>query len=155
MLRACALVFLLSLCAKAHAEEACPWLTKGTVAALMGGDVSVAVHVLAGEGTCDFLRDANGGSNGPAPGDGLHLRIAVSPLPPKECATGERLTGIGEDSVLCSMDVEGTHREMIRGRVRDKYVLVTLSIAKKNPAYDASLRQMLERATEEVAGNLF
>jgi hypothetical protein len=145
---------LIAFCAEAHAQEACPWLTKGTAAALLGGDVGVQVRVSKGEGVCDFQRETSGRSNARMPEDGLRLRIAVGHLMPKECATGERLTGIGEDSVLCGMDVAGARQEMIRGRVRDKYFLFTLIAAAGSPADTSWLRKTLEQGAEEVAGNL-
>lgn len=155
MWRACALLAMLSLCAGANAQEVCPWLTQGTAAALMGGSVSANVHVSVGEGTCEFSRGAGGDHAGAAMGSSLHMKIVVTNLPPKECVTGERLTGVGEDAVLCRMDSEGEHRETIRGRVRATYFLLTL-IAKETSTTDkGSLRRSLEQAAEEVAGNLF
>jgi hypothetical protein len=81
----------------------------------------------------------------------LRLGIVVSHDQPKECAAGEPLAGVGEESVLCVEKVGGEHRERIRGRVRSMYFLLTMT------AHDgkASFRNMLEQAGEEVAGNLF
>lgn len=117
--------------------------------------MSVAVHVSASEGTCEFLRSAHDGSKGSDPDDGLHLRIVVSHLQPKECAAGDRLIGVGEDSVRCSIVVDGRQQEMIRARVRSIYLLVTLIAGKGIPTNTAQLRSIVERVAEEVAGNLF
>jgi hypothetical protein len=121
----------------------------------MGGEVNTVVHVTAGKGSCDFVSYANDGSNGPTPGDSLHLMIAVGLSSPKECVTGERLTGIGEDSVLCSAAVGGAQQEIIRGRVRGTYFLLVLRAAKATPSDKALHRTMLEHIAEVVAGNLF
>lgn len=155
MWRACSVLILFLLSTGALAQQVCPWLTQGTAATLMGGAVSANVHISTGEGTCEFVRTSDDDHPGAALASNLQMRIAVSHLPPKECATGERLTGIGQDSVFCATDVEGKHQEMIRGRVRGNYFLLTLT-ARGNSATDkATLRPTLEQAAEEVAGNLF
>jgi hypothetical protein len=79
----------------------------------------------------------------------------VSPSLPKECATGERLTGIGEDAVLCSLTVAGEQQDIIRGRVRGTYFLLVLKSAKTNSTDEALQRTTLERIAEVVAGSLF
>jgi hypothetical protein len=82
------------------------------------------------------------------------MTIAVSHLPPKECATGKQLTGIGQDAVLCSMNSQGLHHEIIRGHVRTTYFILTMT-GKAAGASDKALSIPLEQAAEEVAGNLF
>ncbi len=155
MWRACGVLILFLLPAVVRAQQVCPWLTEGTAAALMGGDIRASVHVSADEGICEFSRSADGDRNGAVLGEGLHLRIAVGRQQPRECATGEPLTGIGENSVLCAADVEGKHKLMIRGRVRNTYFLLTLTAMEASATDMASLRRTLEQVAEEVAGNLF
>jgi len=135
---------LLALVAAAHAQQACPWLTQGTAAALMGGEVSATVHGSATEGTCEFQR---------SPPGSLHMSIAVSHSQPKQCTTGEPLTGIGQDAVFCMSDAGNGHVVTIRSRVRSTFFLLTLT--GKVTTDKASLRNVLEQAAEEVAGNLF
>jgi hypothetical protein len=144
--RAIVLLILLSLAAVVRAQGACPWLTQGTAAALMGGEVSATVHGSASEGTCEFQRSAPGS---------LRMSIAVSHAQPKQCTTGEPLTGIGQDAVLCSNDVDGEHRLVLRGRVRSSYFLLILTGKEASVSETASLRHALKQAAEEVAGNLY
>ncbi len=147
------LLVLLSMCAHATAQGSCPWLTEGTAAALMGGEVTTSVHVSAGEGTCAFVR-VNAGDPASASG-GMHLEILVSHLPAKRCATGERLLGIGQDAVFCRTDTAEHHQQTIRGRVRTSYFVLDLT-SKASMAGDKGLsRRSLEEAAEEVAGSLF
>ncbi len=155
MWRVYALLSLFSLCACARAQEICPWLTQGTAAALLGEDVQVHIHVSAGEGDCEFVPRAGGDPSGAVPSTGKLMTIVVSHQSSKECATGERLAGIGEDSIFCEADVEGSHRETIRGRVRSKYFLLMVTSRKTSASDNASLRHSLEQVAEEVAGNLF
>jgi predicted oxidoreductase len=147
------LLFLLAPLTKARAQDACPWLTRGTAAALIHGDVSASVHVAAGEGTCEFTRDAQADHQGGVFGNNLQMKIKVSHVLPKVCASGERVTGIGQDAVSCSSDVGGVHQELIQGRVRARYFL--LALTGSSTATTAVRRHLLEMAAEEVAGNLF
>ncbi|WP_263380311.1 hypothetical protein [Granulicella paludicola] len=115
----------------------------------------MTVHVTEGTGGCDFVSNTNGGTKASASRANLHLRIEVSHSSPKECAAGERLTGIGEDAVLCSQTVAGEQQDMVRGRVRSTYFLCLLEAAKTNSTDEALQRTTLERIAEVVAGNLF
>lgn len=155
MWRVCGVLILFLLPACARSQQVCPWLTQGTAAALMAGDVRASVHVSAGEGTCEFLRTADDDDNRAAVGEGLLLGIAVSRQLPRECATGEPLKGVGQDSVFCAEDADGKHQQMIRGRVRNTYFLLTLTSKATRTTNEAVLRRTLDQAAEEVAGNLF
>lgn len=155
MLRAFVSSLLLLLCAGVRAQESCPWLTVGTAEALLGGAVSASTHVSAGEGSCDFARDADAARSATGAGSDLVLKIAVGHQLPKECATGEPLTGIGEDSVWCAMDAGRERVGIIRGRVRTTYFLLTLTGTAASAQETASIKSVLERAAEEVAGSLF
>lgn len=155
MCRALLFVFVVILYAQAHAEATCPWLTQGTAATLLGGDVTVAVQVTAGAGKCEFVSNASGRSKESASGGSLRLRIEVNSSSPKKCATGEPLPGIGEDAVLCSMAVAGEQQDIIRGRVRNTYFLLELRTPETNANDEALHRTALERIAEAVTGNLF
>ncbi len=143
------LLLMLSLGAAAHAQDVCPWLTQGTAATLMGGEVSTSVHVAGGEGMCEFLRRGSTGTHS------LAMRIAVNHQTPQDCPSGERLTGIGQDAALCTSDAGGEHHVIIRGRVRSIHFLLTLVGRENNASEKALMRTALEQAAEEVAGNLF
>jgi hypothetical protein len=153
--RAWASLLLLSLCTYARAQQACPWLTQGTAGALLGEEVRVTVHGSADEGDCEFVPSADGDHSDTALNNGKLMKIVVGHQLPKECAAGERLTGIGQDSTLCLSDAGGVHREIIRGRVRNRYFLITVSARKASASDEASSRHALEQLAEEVAGNLF
>ena len=150
MLRRCILVVLLLLSAAelADAQEACPWLTEGTAAALMGGDVSATMHVSGGMGTCDFILDRKSG-------DAVRMDIAVSHRSANECVQGERLPGVGQDAFACRTNTGGEHREVIRGRVRGMFFLLTLTTTDTRSIDEALWSKRLEQAAEAVAGSLF
>jgi hypothetical protein len=121
----------------------------------MGGDVSAEVQGSAGEGSCEFARGEGGNHPERALASSLEMKIVVGHVAPKECATGERLTGIGEDAVFCRVDQDGEHCQTIRGRVRSTYFLLTLTVKGTRTGDKAVLRRSLEQAAEGVAGNLF
>jgi hypothetical protein len=147
LLRWSVALILLWHCGALRAQAVCPWLTEGTGAALMAGDVTAHVAEANGEGTCEFTRAAPAGS--------LRLSIAISHLPPKDCPAGERLSGVGQDAVFCSADMGGEFRATIRGRVRATYFLLTETGKPASASDKAALRDALEQAAEEVAGSLY
>jgi hypothetical protein len=140
--------------AVAHGEEVCPWLTQGTAAALMGGDVTSNVHVSAREGSCEFLRSEGNDRLSGVSDTSLHMKIVISHIPPTECVTGKRLTGIGQDAFLCITNAGGKYQQIIRGRVRATYFILTLT-GKEVSEADKTPSKALEQAAEEVTGNLF
>ncbi len=117
----------------------------------MGGEVRAIVDVRAGEGFCEFSSIT---ADDPFPAGSLRLKITVNHLRPKECSTGERLTGVGQDAIFCVVDAQAEHSQSIRARVRGIYFLVTVS-GKVSGTAEKSRRRCLEEAAEEVAGNLF
>jgi hypothetical protein len=155
MRHSCLAICLLAMCATARAQENCPWLTQGTASALMGGPVTATVHASAGEGSCEFLFPPGDDHAKAARNNSLQLKIVVGHTPSKECAAGEPITGVGEDSVFCAADIKNEHREVIRGRVRSTDFLLTLTARGSSASDKASLKSSLQQAAEEVAGNLF
>ena len=132
--------------------ERCPWLTQGTAAAILGGDVTSLVQ---GDGetsrSCQFIRKHN------AVLYELDIFVAqegVSVCPP----ASEKLIGIGTGAVQCSVTHSSTDvMEQIDGKVRDlrfKAILTTKGI-KLSASQRESQREALRHAAEQVAGNLF
>ena len=155
MRRACVVLLILSgSCAGASAQQACPWLTEGTAAELLGGAVTATAHGSASEGSCSFVRNPTAGQNAETHGI-LFMSIVVGDEPPRECAQGEGIPEVGEDSTLCTVDAGAEHREFLRGRVRSTWFLLTLTASGEMSHDKASLRRALTQIGEEVAGNLF
>ena len=151
MLRVCMMCALLwVLAVGARAQQACPWLTEGTAATLLGGPVASDVHApSASEGSCVFTRGVER--------DAIVLRIEAGKVTVTECAAGEALRGIGDEAWRCAMDTGGEHREVIRGRVRATKILLMLTVrggGTKLLSRDVQ-RSAVEQAAEEVAGSLF
>lgn len=133
----------------------CPWLTEGTAATALDGDVSVTVNMsnrdpaILAEGSCKFSRD-----QGP---DSLEIVVSKAALP--LCPQGSiELKGIGNEATRCSPP--GTHGhgvEMISSRVRDLHFTVTLAShrQKGDPKADDPQNDALDQVAEEVAGSLY
>ena len=160
MRRCCLLLCLVAIAgAPGHAQSpspasplaACPWLTQGGAAKALGGEVSVAVHVSdSGEGWCGFSRAQKP--------DGL-LKIEVSKTALASCgAGGAMLKGVGNEAMRCALSASGgKNGEMISGRVRDLYFVITLEAGRNESPANAAGKQddTFEQIAEQVAGNLF
>lgn len=129
------------------APPGCPWLTQGTAAHALGGDVKADVTLAnTSEGACRFSREQ--GSS-----DYLEIRVSKSALP--ACPEKSReLKGIGNDASRCvPPGAHGHDIEMISSRVRDMNFDVALGARLQkgdDPQNDA-----LEQIAEEVAGSLY
>lgn len=131
-----------------QAQKVCPWLTEGSAAKALDGDVSVTVDVSnQSEGSCRFSRQR--GSS-----DVLQIAVAKTGLP--GCpAAGVKLTGIGNEAERCRIpSARGEFAEMVRSRVREMYFTVTL-IARGQKKSTAPENDALEQIAEQVAGNLY
>jgi len=137
---------------QAAAPAACPWLTQGTAARVLGGDVLVDVQVSeAGEGSCAFVRGADAKTS---------LRIEVSKTMLAGCGgDATQLKGIGNEALRCTLPATGDHvTEKISGRVRDRYFTLIMSRPGGTAAHHRSNDaedDAMEQAAESVAGNLF
>jgi hypothetical protein len=132
------------------ANTGCPWLTKGSAAKALGGDVSVAVNMSSPlEGSCRFSRE-------PDSADYLEIHISKVVLP--ACPAGSMdLKGIGNQAMRCvPPGSHGRGIEMISSRVRDLYFTVTCaSRGQKNNAKADAQDDALEQIAEQVAGSLY
>jgi hypothetical protein len=128
----------------ARSQTTCPWLTQGSASSLLGGDVSINVHVSdTGAGSCRFLR----------PHDSLEILVSKAAL--ASCPTGSiALRGIGNQAARCS---HSGGVDMISGRVRDLHFTVTRTAhGQKRPVKLPDAQQdALEQIAEQIAGNLF
>jgi hypothetical protein len=129
----------------------CPWLTQGTVAGLLGGDVSVAANVSdSGEGSCKFTREQG-------PPDTLEIVVSRSAL--SGCpADSVPLRAIGNEAVMCKhADPRGEETQMISSRVRDQHFIVTIATHGHEKAAKAQDPQdePIARIAEQVAGSLY
>lgn len=135
---------------KSPISTGCPWLTAGTAARALGGDVSTAVSMSNTlEGICRF-------STEPGPRDFLEIRVSKTVLP--ACPAGSAdLRGIGNQASRCVPPASHSRGiEMVSSRVRDLYFTVTLAShgAKTGPKADPS-SDALEQIAEQVAGSLY
>jgi hypothetical protein len=130
---------------------ACPWLTEGTAAKMLGGDVSVVLNVSdSGEGSCKFSR-----KQGPA--ETLEIVVKKADLP--GCPTDSvALRGIGNEATMCRhAGPNGEVVQMVSSRVRDQHFLVTITSRTHEKAAKAQDPQdePVARVSEQVAGSLF
>ena len=135
----------------AHATTACPWLTEGSAAHALGGEVSAIVKVSnSGEGLCNFSLQQG-------PSDSLEILVSKAALP--TCpAESVRLKGIGNEAQTCKPRASrGETVEMISSRVRDLRFTVTLTTRSQKiaPKPDDPQNDPLEQIAEQVAGNLY
>jgi hypothetical protein len=136
---------------RSGSQTICPWLTQGSAARALGGDVSVTVSVPStGEGSCKFkLRHETLNS--------LEILVSKAKLP--TCpADGTKLIGIGNEAVRCRLrDSNGETAEMVSSRVRDVHMNVKLTThGEKAPAKTLDRQgDVLEQIAEQVVGNLY
>ena len=141
--------------ASLHAANRCPWLTEGSAAAALGGDVVSTVQLgKSGEGTCTFSREHDGAK------DTLKIRVQESAR--AMCPAGsQKLSGIGDEAVACALRRSGESVAIIESRVRELHFQIALTIhTPKARSGDESPNRngadsAIEQIAEQVAGNLF
>ncbi len=129
----------------------CPWLTEGTAARMLGGDVSVTANVSeSGEGVCKFARLQDSSDS---------LEIVVSKAAVPGCAAGStQLRGIGNEATMCKhAGPHGESIQMVSSRVRDQHFTVTITAREHEKAAKVQDAQdePIARIAEQVAGSLF
>lgn len=141
-----------------QATTACPWLTSGTAATLLGGDVTVAAHIEgASAGSCRFVRQSGAPS--------ASIEVLVGPTDTHPCPQGSaKLRALGNEAVQCRLTPQTAQQsDVIAGRMRNVYFVVTLTnvggALTQEPAdprlADAYGASALERVAEQVVGNLY
>jgi len=132
-------------------QTICPWLTQGSAARALGGDVSVTVSVSStSEGSCKFKVQHETPNS-------LEILVSKTKLPtcPVEST---KLIGIGNEAMRCRLPASnGETAEMVNSRVRDVHMNVTLTTRGEKAPDKTSDRQrdVLEQIAEQVAGNLY
>jgi len=153
-----AMLFLLSCgAASAHAQSGaaarhgCAWLTDGSAAGLLGGEVTPTASLSdTGEGSCKFVRRQE-------PLDSLEVTVSKTALP--TCSPDStNLKGVGNPTSMCKiLGARGLTAELISGRVRDFYFTLTIDFSKrKTPPQTTEIREdLMVQVADQVAGNLF
>jgi hypothetical protein len=116
---------------------ACPWVTEGSAAKVLGGPVHAILNVASPtQGTCTFAKTTR-------PQDQLKVLVGAGNIP--SCPAGSaKVIGVGDQASRCHLPHSA---QMISGNVRAVDMAITLS---GNQADDA-----LQQIAEQVAGNLF
>lgn len=143
------LVWATAPLAFAQTPQACPWLTAGTVANVLGGSVNIVAHSDSNwSGRCVFTA-----TDDPT----RKVDVLVGEKDPHACGSDATpISAIGNQAQFCSYrDARGREVQAITGRVRDAWFAVTVSMPLANgsgPRDDSSDIQFL---AEQVAGNLY
>jgi hypothetical protein len=134
-----------------HAEPICPWLTKGSAAAMLGGDVAAVIKLTPPEqGSCAFSLQQGAAT--------YSLEVVVESTPRSTCPPASpKLPGIGNEALSCRLQRSPNEAaEVISSRVRTLYFTVSLTIqGTASPLIPlATQKDIVERSAEQVAGNL-
>lgn len=152
------LMFPSALTAFSQAPAVCPWFTTGSAAMALGGDVTMVAHASGNwDGSCKFEHRSEKVTQ--------TIEILVSKTDSHPCPTmSTSLKALGNEAVQCAhTNPNGDESDIIAGRVRDAYFVVTMTNVRgaiREPSgqtrpsdpFDAS---SLERVAEQVVGNLF
>jgi len=119
------------------ADATCPWLTEGSAAKVLGGQVHVILNVAnPTQGSCTFVKTAR-------PQEQLEVLVGAGNVP--SCPAGSaKVIGVGDQASRCHLPHSA---QMISGSIRTVDMAITLS---GNQTEDA-----IEQIAEQVAGNLF
>jgi hypothetical protein len=119
------------------AVSICPWVTEGSAAKVLGGEVHAILNVAnPTQGTCTFVKTAR-------PQEQLKVLVGAGNIP--SCPAGSaKVIGVGDQASRCRLPHSA---QMISGNVRAVDMAITLS---GNQPDDA-----LQQIAEQVAGNLF
>jgi hypothetical protein len=119
------------------AVSTCPWVTEGSAAKVLGGEVHAILNVAnPTQGTCTFVKTAR-------PQEQLKVLVGAGNIP--SCPAGSaKVIGVGDQASRCRLPHSA---QMISGNVRAVDMAITLS---GNQPDDA-----LQQIAEQVAGNLF
>ena len=119
------------------AVTACPWLTEGSAAKVLGGEVHAPLNVAGPtQGTCTFVKTAH-------PQEQLKVLVGAADIP--SCPAGSaKVIGVGDQASRCRLPHSS---QMISGNVRAVDMAITLSGTQPEDA--------IQQIAEQVAGNLF
>ena len=145
------LSFVLLSVSALRAEPICPWLTQGSAAAMLGGDVSAVIKLTPPEqGSCAFTLQQGATT--------YVLEVVVAITPRTTCPPASaKLPGIGNEAVACRLQRSPNEIiDAVSSRVRTLYFTVSLTTqGTPNPTLPLNKpKDIVERAAEQVAGNL-
>jgi hypothetical protein len=134
-----------------RAESVCPWLTQGSAAAMLGGNVSAVIKLSPPEqGSCAFTLQQGATT--------YVLEVVVESTPRTTCPPASpKLPGIGNEAVACRLQRSPNEFvDVLSSRVRTLYFTVSLTIRGTTlpPTPLDKQRDIVERAAEQIAGNL-
>jgi hypothetical protein len=136
------------------AESVCPWLTQGSAAAMLGGDVSAIIKLTLSapeQGSCAFSLHQGAAAT-------YSLEVVVESTPRTTCPPASpKLLGIGNEAVACRIQRSPNEAvEVVSSRVRTLYFTIGLTTqGTPNPSIPlGKQKDIVERAAEQVAGNL-
>ena len=118
------------------AAPACPWVTEGSAAKVLGGPVHAILNVASPtQGTCTFVKTAR-------PQEQLKVLVGAGNVP--SCPAGSaKVIGVGDQASRCHLPHSA---QMISGNVRAVDMAITLSGSQPEDA--------IQQIAEQVAGNL-
>jgi hypothetical protein len=144
--------------ALAQTGTPCPWVSVGSVANVLGGDVKMVVQTAGNwNGSCRFTRQIGNVAQ--------TLDILVGKTNAHLCPEGsQKLNALGNEAVQCQRRISPTQEaDTIAGRVRDVFFSLTMTnVAEATRERSEDGRPTdpfgaspLEQLAEQVAGNLF
>jgi hypothetical protein len=144
-----------SAAAGAQSDNACPWLTAGTAARVLGGEVSLIAHASGNwDGACVFTRKTSPTAQ--------FIEILVGKTNTHACPESSRqLRALGNEALQCHrIGAHGQFVDTIAGRVRTAFfvVSITAAVSQGPPAADRALPDStspLERIAEQVSAALY
>ena len=158
-MRIALLILLLpSAAAAAQTPATCPWFSTGSAASVLGGPVTLNVHIESNsQGMCHFSRTSGD--------EKQSVEIVIGKENPHACPPDStRRIALGNEAVQCkSTNTEGQSLDLIAGRMRNVYFVVSIGNvsdastvpAGPNDSHDPYEASMLERVAEQVVGNLY
>jgi hypothetical protein len=154
------LLALLLIPVAAQAETHCPWLNVATASGVLNGPASLEVTAIADNGNACLFRYQKGTAI-------YSLRISVREIKDvnkslsadkaKCTSPATSLTAIGNEAVMCAVDMGPIHWEEVIGRVREKLFVVGV---RANTQLDTAMtrdlmQEKVRDVAEQVAGALF
>jgi len=143
--------------AAAQKPASCPWFSSGSAQAVLGGPVLSNLQVEGNaEGSCEFASQSSGNRR--------TLRILAGKADTHACPPGStQLKALGNEAMQCRRtDAQGNRWDVIAGRMRDVFFVVSMSNvpdavaapSAEGRAADPHSASILERVAEQVVGNL-
>ncbi len=141
----------------AQTEPLCPWLTIGTAAKMLGGDVTLMAHSNNNwDGSCVFTRNNAAFTQ--------TLTILVGNHNTRPCPEGsQKIAALGNEAVQCRQRAaQGQPEDTIAGRVRGVFFVVSITASGPAPQGSAASNRTdpntaspVERVAEQVSGSLY